>query len=115
MYLTCNSWYLIDGQIDVVGGASGRATGGGELIRNRADGRTLNWHSRLQRLSRIMSRRFVHDLSPHRQRQSSAVAARDNRSRLIESDPYTTGQRAGESDEPGVLVIVRGTSLACRR
>ena len=62
-----------------------------------------------------MSRRFVHDLSPHRQRQSSAVAVRDNRSRLIESDPHTAGQRAGEPDEPGVLVIVRGAGLACRR
>jgi hypothetical protein len=33
---------------------------------------------------------------------------------LIESDPHTAGQRAGESDEPGVLVIVRSAGLACR-
>ena len=32
MHLAGNSWYLVDGQIDVVSGAGRRATGGGELI-----------------------------------------------------------------------------------
>ena len=32
MHLTGTGWYLVDRQIDVVSGAGGRATGGGELI-----------------------------------------------------------------------------------
>ena len=115
VYLARNSWYFVDGQIDVVSGAGRRATRGGELIGNRADGRTLERYPRLQRLRRIMARRFVHDLSPNRQRQSSAIAAGNNRGRLIESDPHTAGQRAGVPDKPGVFIIVCGAGLACCR
>jgi len=115
MNLAGGSRDFLDRQIDFVRGAGGRATGGGELIRNRTDGRTLDGHFRLQLLRRIMLRGLVHDLSPHRQRQSGTVASRHDRSRLIESNPHTAGQRAGEPDEPGVLIIVRCSSLPrCR-
>ena len=115
MHLAGSSWHLVDGQIDFVGCPGRHASGGGELIGNRTNRGVLNRHGRLQRLGWIMLRRLVHNLSPNRQRQRSTVTVWNNRCRLIEPDPHAASQCAGVTKEPGILVIVGGAGLACRR
>lgn len=115
MYLACSLWHLIRRQINVVSGSGRHASCGGELIGSRTDRRVLEWHGWLQRLGRVMLRRFVHHLCPDWQCQSSAVAVWNNRCRLIEPDPDTARQRARVTYEPGVLVIIGSAGLPCRR
>src|SRR5260370_6783078 len=53
MHLTCNSWYLVDWQIDVVSGTGRRATGSGELVCNRGDRLIINLDFWLQPLRQL--------------------------------------------------------------
>ena len=115
MHLAGSSRYFVHGQIDVVSGSGRHAPGGGELIGNRTDRRVLQWHGGLQRFGWIMLRRFVHHLYPDGQRQCRAIAVRNDRGRLIEPDPHAAGECAGITDKPGVLVIISGAGLTCRR
>src|SRR5262249_55767324 len=87
MHLACSGGHLVTRQINVVSRSGPHASGGGELIGNRADRRMRDRHGRLQWLSRIMVCRLVHHLCPDRQGQRGAVAVGDNRNRLIKSDP----------------------------
>ena len=107
--------HFVGGQIDVVSGAGPHASGGGKLIGNRADRGVLDRHGRLQLLGWIMLRRSVHYLCPDWQCQRGAVTVWNDRCRLIESDPDAAGERARVTCEPGVLVIVGGAGLTCRR
>src|ERR1700757_807406 len=108
MYLARGGWHFIDRQIEIVGGPSRHAAGGGKLVGNRTDRRVLQWHGRLQRFGWIMLRRLVHNLNPNRQCERSTISVWNDRCRLIEPDPHATSQCAGVTNEPGILVIIGG-------
>ena len=115
MHLAGTSWYLVDRQINIVSCASRHAAGSGELVRSRTNPRALQFDSGLQRRGWIMLRRFVHNLNPNGQCERGTVSVWNNRRGLIEPDPHATSQCAGITKEPGILVIIGGAGLACRR
>ena len=85
------------------------------MIGERTHHGALDWHCGLQWLRRIPLRGLIHHLHPNRQRQSGTVTTRNNRDRLIESDPHAAGDRAGITYEPRIFVIVSRAGLARRR
>src|ERR1700745_1786807 len=103
---------LVGGEIGFVSGGCRLTACGCELICNRTNHRALDRHGWSQLLGRIMLGGLVHYLNPDGQRKRCAVPMWNDRYRLIKADPNTAGQRARITEEPGVLVIVRGTGLA---
>src|SRR6266478_9591198 len=115
MYLARGGWHFVGRQIEIVGASGCHAAGGGKLVGNRTDRRVLQWHGGLQRFGWIMLCRFVHNLNPNRQCERGTISVWNDRCRLIEPDPHATSQCVGITNEPGILVIIGGAGLACRR